>query len=189
MTRDELQSLVQLFASYKALGERAIAQVDDAALFEQDAAQSNSIAILVKHLRGNMLSRWTDFLTTDGEKDWRDRDAEFEDDIHSRDELLGRWEEGWSCVFGALDLLTEEDLHRTVYIRQQAHSVPEAIYRQLAHYAYHVGQIVYLGKLHAGNSWMSLSIPRGGSKAFNAGKFVRKGRTGHFTDDFPADNR
>ena len=184
MTSAELQSLTKLFSYYKSLGEKAIAQVDDTALFAEDEARSNSIAVIVKHLHGNMLSRWTDFLTTDGEKEWRQRDDEFENDIRTREELMHIWEEGWTCVFDALRQLTESDLSKTVYIRQQAHTVPDAIHRQLAHYAYHVGQIVYLGKLHAGQAWRSLSIPRGGSDAYNARKADAPEKGGHFTDDF-----
>ncbi len=184
MTIDELRSLTKLFAYYKSLGEKAFAQVDDTALFAEDEARSNSIATIVNHLHGNMLSRWTDFLTTDGEKEWRHRDLEFENDLRTRADLMRRWEEGWSCVFDALGQLAEADLSRTVYIRQQAHTVPDAIHRQLAHYAYHVGQIVYLGKLHAGAAWTSLSIPRGGSDTYNAKKADAPDKGGHFTDEF-----
>ena len=147
--------------SLKTLGEGAIAQVDDAKLGVALDPESNSIAMIVNHLAGNMRSRWTDFLTTDGEKADRNRDAEFEPDTGiTRPQLLARWEAGWSCVFAALESLRPEDLTRTVRIRGEALSVLEAITRQLAHYAYHVGQIVYLAKHFASTRWTSLSIPR-----------------------------
>lgn len=159
-------------------------QLEDADLFWQFNPESNSIAIIVNHLWGNMRSRWTDFLSTDGEKEWRNRDLEFEDVIATRDELEARWEEGWSCVIGAIENLKYEDLQRTIYIRNQGHSVLEAINRQLAHYAYHIGQIVFLGKMLRGSHWESLSIPKGNSKAYNADKFAREKQKAHFTDEF-----
>lgn len=159
------------FAYYKLLGDQTFAQVADEALFMQHHADSNSMAMIVKHLWGNMLSRWTDFLTTDGEKDWRDRDTEFENDITTRQELLEKWEAGWKCLFDALDSLTTEDLPREVRIRNEVHSVLEAINRQLAHYPYHVGQIVFIGKLAQGENWASLSIPKGDSAVYNAARF------------------
>lgn len=160
------------------------AQVEDAQLFWQFNDDSNSIATLVKHLWGNMLSRWTDFLTTDGEKEFRNRDAEFENDIKSREAMLAIWEEGWACLFNALNALTANDLEKIVYIRNQGHTVTEAINRQLAHYPYHIGQIVFLGKMLAKNGWTSLSIPKGNSQAFNEQKFSQPKLRGHFTDEF-----
>jgi hypothetical protein len=130
------------------------------------------------------MSGWTDFLSSDGEKEWRQRDAEFENDVQSRMEMLQKWEEGWDCLFAAIRPLKEEDLNRIVYIRNQGHTVLEAIYRQLAHYAYHTGQIVYVGKMATDNHWMSLSIPKGGSAAFNADKFNMEKHREHFTDEF-----
>ena len=129
--------------------------------------------MIVKHLWGNMLSRWTDFLTSDGEKQWRQRDAEFENNIATREELLSKWNEGWDCLFKTLDSLTTEDLDKEIYIRNEGHSVVEAINRQLAHYPYHIGQIVFIGKMVCDNNWTSLSIPRGNSRVFNEGMFAK----------------
>jgi uncharacterized damage-inducible protein DinB len=162
-----LSSVRKEFLRYKSLGEKAMAQVPDEALHWQFNEESNSIATTVKHLWGNMKSRWTDFLTSDGEKEWRNRDVEFEEDKASRAEILARWEEGWACLFAALDSLTDADLQQTVYIRAEAHTVMEAINRQLAHYPYHVGQIVYLARMKAGSNWTSLSIARNQSGDFN----------------------
>ncbi|MBL7728168.1 MAG: DUF1572 family protein, partial [Dinghuibacter sp.] len=133
----------------------------------------NSIAITVQHLWGNMLSRWTDMLTTDGEKEWRNRDAEFEQAITTRAELLERWEAGWNCVFSTLTSLTPADLDTIIYIRNMGQTVTDAISRQLCHYSYHVGQIIFMGKLQAAGNWASLSIPKGNSQAYNAEKFAQ----------------
>ena len=149
------------------LGEKTIAQLSDEQLFWKYNEESNSIASIVKHLWGNMLSRWTDFLTTDGEKEWRNRDAEFENDIKDRAELLDKWEEGWNCLLNALNSLNESNWNTVIYIRNQGHSVMEAINRQLAHYPYHVGQIVYLAKEMRGGAWRTLSIPKGKSEEYN----------------------
>jgi len=181
---DYLDSVRKQFLYYKNLGDKTMAQVPDEQLFWQYNSESNSIVIIVKHLWGNMLSRWTDFLTSDGEKEWRQRDAEFESDIKTREELMEKWEEGWACLFAAIDPLTPADLEKMVYIRNQGHSVVEAINRQLAHYAYHVGQIVFLGKMIRDAGWTSLSIPRGGSQQFNAEKFSQPRERRHFTDEF-----
>ena len=183
MPQDFLSSVRKQFAYYKLLGDQAMSQVSDEHLHWQPSAESNSLATIVKHMAGNMLSRWTDFLTTDGEKPWREREAEFDSDQASRAEVLARWETGWQCLFAALDGLTEADLDRTIYIRNQGHSVTEAINRQLAHYPYHVGQIVFLARLAAGAAWQSLSIPRGNSAAFNAEKFAQPLHREHFTDE------
>jgi Protein of unknown function (DUF1572) len=161
------------FNYYKLLGEKTFAQLSDEQLFIQLNEESNSIATIVKHLWGNMLSRWTDFLTTDGEKEWRQRDAEFDNDITSRTELLEKWNEGWACLFNAIDALKEEDLSKEIFIRNEKHTVVEAIGRQLAHYPYHVGQIVFIGKVFCNEEWNSLSIPKGNSKAYNAEKFAK----------------
>jgi uncharacterized damage-inducible protein DinB len=144
-----------------------MAQSPDDALFAELGAESNSIAIIVKHLAGNMKSRWTDFLATDGEKPWRNRDSEFEQPVATREELIRDWEAGWACLFTALETLSDADLTRTVTIRGEAHSVMQAINRQVAHYAYHVGQIVMLARHGAGKHWTALTVPRGGSAAFN----------------------
>ena len=142
-------------------------QVTDAQLFAILDDEANSIAIIVKHMTGNMRSRWTDFLTTDGEKPDRNRDREFIDPPATRDALMAEWEHGWSCVFQALEPLSDSDLGRTITIRGEAHSVTQAINRQLAHYPYHVGQIVLLAKHYAGGEWKSLSVPRNQSAEFN----------------------
>jgi uncharacterized damage-inducible protein DinB len=162
---------VSLFRYYQKLGERALAACPDEGLCAALDAESNSIAIIVKHLAGNMRSRWTDFLTSDGEKPDRQRDTEFEDAPKSRAELLALWERGWQHVFDALAPLTDTDLARTVTIRSEPHSVMQAINRQMAHYSYHVGQIVYLAKHFAAaktGKWESLSVPRGKSNQFTA---------------------
>ncbi len=183
MSLTYLSSAHKQFVYYKLLGERTFAQLNDEELFWQQNAETNSVATIVKHLWGNMRSRWTDFLTSDGEKHWRDREAEFENEVRTRDTMLAQWEEGWACLFAALEQLTEADLERIVHIRNEGHTVLEAINRQLAHYPYHVGQIVHIGKMLRGEEWQSLSIPRGGSNAFNADKFNKPKHRGHFTDD------
>ncbi len=160
-----------LLRYYKHLGERAIEQCPDDVLLLAPDAESNSIATIVKHMAGNMRSRWTDFLTSDGEKPDRNRDSEFEDAPKTREELLQLWEAGWKRVFNALEPLTDADLARTVTIRTEPHSVMQAINRQVAHYAYHVGQIVYLAKHYAAaniGTWKALTIPRGKSNEFAA---------------------
>lgn len=156
-----------LFRMYKRLGDGAMAQVSDEQLFATLDAEANSIAIVVKHMAGNMRSRFTDFLATDGEKPNRNRDSEFVDPAESRTALLTAWEDGWRCVFAAVDPLTDADMARTVTIRGERHSVMQAIHRQIAHYAYHVGQIVLLAKHAAGEQWNSLSVPRNRSVEFN----------------------
>jgi hypothetical protein len=156
-----------LLRYYKTLAERAMAQVTDDQLFATLDAESNSIAIIVKHMAGNMLSRWTDFLASDGEKAWRDRDAEFADPPPTRAALVKLWEDGWRSVFGALDPLTDADLGRSITIRGEAHSVMQAINRQVAHYSYHCGQIVFLAKHFCSEKWQVLSVPRGKSGDFN----------------------
>jgi uncharacterized damage-inducible protein DinB len=182
MSAGYLDSVRKQFAYYKLLGEKTFAQLTDDELHWQYNADTNSVATIVKHLWGNMRSRWTDFLTTDGEKEWRDREAEFDNDRPTRESMLARWEAGWACLFTALDGLAETDLERIVHIRNQGHTVLEAIDRQLAHYPYHVGQIVHIGKMVRGEAWQSLSIPRGGSVGYNADKFSQPKHRGHFTD-------
>src|SRR6266851_2213986 len=162
-----LEDSIDVFNHYKKLGERAIAQCPDAALFTTLDPESNSIAIIVKHMAGNMRSRWTDFLTTDGEKPDRNRDTEFEDPPTTRSELMEMWERGWKYVFGALEPLSDANLTRTVTIRTEPHSVMQAINRQIAHYCYHVGQIVYLARHFAGDKWQTLSVPKKKSAEFN----------------------
>ncbi len=167
-TTSYLKDSIDVFRYYRKLGERAMAQCQDEALFESLDAESNSIAIIVKHMAGNMRSRWTDFLTTDGEKPDRNRDTEFETPPKTRAELMELWERGWKYVFDALEPLGDEDLVRTITIRTEPHSVMQAINRQVAHYSYHVGQIVYVAKHLAGDKWRSLSVPKKRSGEFNA---------------------
>jgi hypothetical protein len=183
MTNEYLSGVRKQFAYYKQLGDQTFEQLTDEQLFVQPASESNSIAIIVQHLCGNMLSRWTDFLHSDGEKEWRNRDAEFEATAVNRALLLQRWEEGWQCLFAALDSITDADLDRIIYIRNQGHTVVEAINRQLAHYPYHVGQIVFIGKWLRNNAWQNLSIPRGNSQQYNQDKFAQPKAKAHFTDD------
>ena len=188
MEKNYLDSARKQFEYYKMLGEKTFDQMPDEALFWQYNADSNSIAIIVKHLWGNMLSRWTDFLSTDGEKAWRNREAEFDADIADRAELLAKWEEGWTAVFGAIDSVNEENFGTTIYIRNIGHTVIEAVNRQMAHYAHHIGQIVFIGKMAKGEEWTSLSIPRGKSAEYNAAKFAKPKHRGHFTDEFLGKN-
>jgi hypothetical protein len=162
-----LQSMIKRFQDYKELGDKTVAQLSAQQLFVQPNAASNSIAIIIQHLHGNMLSRWTAFLTEDGEKPWRERDAEFDAQPLSRDELLQRWNEGWAVLFDALKGLTEHDLLKNITIRSQPVNVVDAINRQLAHYSSHVGQMVYLGKWLQGDAWQTLSIPKGASRQAN----------------------
>lgn len=184
MNQEYLESVRKQFEYYKMLGERTIDQLSDEQLFWQYNEESNSIAMIVKHLWGNMRSRWTDFLTTDGEKEWRDREAEFDNDLTDRVDLLAKWNEGWTCLFTALDGLNETNWNTIIYIRNQGHSVMEAINRQLAHYPYHIGQIVYVGKMAVNTGWTSLSIPRGKSRDYNADKFAKPKAREHFTDEY-----
>jgi hypothetical protein len=166
-TTSYLEDSLTLFLSYKNLAERAMAQLTDDQLLAVLDSESNSIATIVKHMSGNMLSRWQDFLTTDGEKPDRDRDAEFEEPPSTREALLKAWDAGWQCLFTALEPLSDADLQRPVTIRGEAHSVMQTINRQVAHYAYHCGQIVFLAKHLRNSEWKSLSIPRRKSAEFN----------------------
>jgi hypothetical protein len=166
-TTSHIEDSIEVFRYYKRLAERAMAQVADEQLFSVIDGEANSIAIIVKHMTGNMRSRWTDFLTTDGEKSSRNRDSEFVDPAATRDALSEEWEFGWATMFAALGPLTDADLARTITIRGEAHSVMQAINRQLAHYPYHVGQIVLLAKHFASDHWQSLSVPRNESAEFN----------------------
>ena len=168
-TTSYVKDAIDLFRYYKKLAERAMAQCSDENLFAVIDAESNSIAIIVKHMAGNMRSRWMDFLTTDGEKPDRNRDAEFEEPPQTRAGLMELWERGWKYLFDALEPLSDADLGRTVTIRTEPHSVMQAINRQIAHYAHHIGQIVFLAKhltAKATGGWDSLSVPRGQSKQF-----------------------
>lgn len=180
--KEFLTSTRKLFQHYKSMAEKAIAQLDDEQLNWRPNDSSNSIAIIVHHLSGNMLSRFTDFLTSDGEKPWRDRDAEFETGYTSRAEMMEAWDKGWTVVFGAVDSVKPEDLDKIIYIRNEGQTVVEALQRQLAHYASHIGQILYIGKTLKGDEWKSLSIPKGQSKGYNQDKFGQEKSIRHFTD-------
>lgn len=168
LTASCLKDSISLLHYYKELGERAMAQASDADLTAALDPESNSIAIIVKHLAGNMVSRWSDFLTTDGEKATRDRDGEFERPPRTRAEVLALWDAGWKVCFDSLATLTDDDLSRTIHIRGEAHSVLQAIHRKVAHDAYHIGQIVFIAKHLASTRWTSLTVPRGKSAEFNA---------------------
>ena len=184
MKQNYLQSIRQQFEYYKMLGDKTLGSLSEKEIFWQYNEQSNSVAVIVKHLWGNMLSRWTDFLTTDGEKEWRDREGEFECDMSTKAEVLEKWEAGWACVFAAIDSVNKENFDTIVYIRNMGHTMVEAINRQLAHYSYHVGQMVYIGRMIKGADWQSLSIPKGDSKEYNAAKFAQPKRLEHFTKAF-----
>jgi hypothetical protein len=161
-----LKDAIKRFSYYKDLGDKTFDQLDEAGIFYQPSTESNSIAVIVQHMHGNMLSRWTHFLTEDGEKEWRKRDAEFEAVPCSKQDILALWNDGWRCMFDTLESLIPEDLAKTVTIRTEPLSVSDAILRQLAHYPYHVGQIVYLGRLVKNENWKSLSIRKGNSEAY-----------------------
>ncbi|MBS1782991.1 MAG: DUF1572 family protein [Bacteroidetes bacterium] len=183
MKKNYLESVIKQFEYYKMIGEKSFVQIPEEKLFWQFNDHSNSIATIVKHLWGNMMSRWTDFLTTDGEKEWRNREDEFENDIATKGDMMSRWNEGWSVFLGTLKSLQADDLEKIIYIRNQGHTVLEAINRQLAYYPYHVGQIVLIGKMYA-ESWDSLSIPKGKSNNYNMDKLSKPRERGHFTDEF-----
>jgi hypothetical protein len=172
----------KLFQYYKTLGEKAIAQLNDEQINWRPNEASNSVALIIHHLSGNMLSRFTDFLTSDGEKSWRNREAEFEMGYKDKAEMLAAWEKGWNQLFNIIDSLTAEDLDRIVYIRNEGQTVMDALQRQLAHYSHHIGQILYIAKMLKGDEWRSLSIPRGGSSECNQDKFSQEKTIRHFTD-------
>jgi hypothetical protein len=167
-TEQYLADAISWFRAYKELGERALVQVSNEELFTKLDNESNSIAVIMKHLTGNMSSRWTDFLTSDGEKPGRNRDLEFVVETEtSRDELMASWQSAWAVVFRALEPITEDDFKKTITVRGEQHTVIQAINRQMTHYAYHVGQIVFLAKHFRGSQWKSLSVPRNRSQEFN----------------------
>jgi hypothetical protein len=171
ITQHYLDDVVVQFRKLKTMGDKALAQVSNEQLFSTLDPESNSLGLIMKHMSGNMRSRWTDFLTTDGEKPDRHRDTEFERETSdTRDQLLSRWEQGWSLVFNAVSALTPADLDKTITIRGESHTVVEALNRQVSHYAQHVGQIVFLARHLAGPKWQTLSIPRGKSKDFEVEK-------------------
>ena len=167
MIENYLQDTIATFRSYKKMAEKAMDQVSDEEFFRKLDEESNSVAIIVKHIAGNMRSRWTDFLTTDGEKNDRDRDTEFEVMDESRESLMAYWERSWATLFASVEPLTAQDFERTVTIRGEAHSVAEAINRQVTHYAYHVGQITFLAKHFRASEWKTLSVPKNRSAEFS----------------------
>ena len=178
-----LESVKKQMLYYKTIGEKAIEQLEPEQLFISVNEDTNSIATIIKHLSGNMLSRWTDFLTTDGEKDWRNRDSEFETTLQSKEELLKEWNKGWECFFNAIESLQPEQLSQIIYIRNEGQTAMDAINRQLAHYPYHIGQIVFYAKMLKKSEWNSLSIPKNKSNDYNADKFSKEKSIKHFTDD------
>jgi hypothetical protein len=173
-TTSYLESAKKQFLYYKMLGEKAMEQLEPEQLFVAVNEDTNSIAVIVKHLSGNMLSRWTDFLTTDGEKESRNRDAEFENNLQTKESVLEIWNKGWDCFLEALNSLQPEQLSEIIYIRNEGHTVIEAINRQLAHYPYHIGQIVFYAKQLKNSEWNSLSIPKNKSNSYNADKFAQE---------------
>lgn len=172
-----LSAIINAFQANKRLADRAIEQLPDEKLHVALDANTNSIAVIMKHVAGNLASRWTDFLTTDGEKPSRNRDDEFVDTFGSRAELLENWERGWSCLLIALKNLRPEDLEKTVMIRGEPHSVPLALERSLGHTCYHIGQIVQIARIHAKDKWNTLTIPRGGSEQFNKAHWGQTGKS------------
>lgn len=183
MSDSFLDSSLKLAQYYQSLGTRTFQQLEDSDLHWTPGNDFNSVAIIVRHVTGNIFSRFTNFLSEDGEKSWRNRDSEFEDDLLNKKEIMARWDEGWQHLIDTLNELTIDDLQKTVYIRNEGHSVIEAVQRQLTHYAYHVGQIVLLGKLIKGDDWRSLSIPKNQSDSFNKEKFNQEKKIKHFTDE------
>jgi len=187
MINNFLSSSQKQFEYYRQLGLKTMEQLSEEELFIAPHEDGNSLATIVKHLSGNMLSRWTDFLNSDGEKEWRNRDGEFECILSERNEVYNLWDKGWDCLFDALDSIHENNFNNTIYIRNMGHTITEAVQRQLGHYSYHVGQMVLLGKIHKAENWQSLSIPKGNSKEYNNEKFSQPRRRQHFTDDLMND--
>ncbi len=172
-----IAAAVNAFEANKRLADRAVEQLPDDKLHTALDANTNSIAVIMKHVAGNLTSRWTEFLSSDGEKSWRNRDDEFVDSFGSREELLEAWERGWTCLFSTLKSLTPVDLEKTVLIRGEPHSVPLALQRSLGHTCYHIGQIVQVARIHAGEKWNTLTIPRGGSQQFNQAHWGQTGKS------------
>jgi uncharacterized damage-inducible protein DinB len=172
-----IAAALNAFEANKRLADRAFEQLPDDKLHAALDPNTNSIAVIMKHVAGNLTSRWTDFLSSDGEKPWRNRDDEFVDSFGSRAELLEAWQRGWACLFSTLKSLTPADLEKTVLIRGEPHSVPLALQRSLGHTCYHIGQIVQVARIHAGESWNTLTIPRGGSQQFNQAHWGQTGKS------------
>ena len=173
ISKEFLQTVIRRVKYYKDLADKTFEQLNDADFHYQFNEESNSIAIIIRHMAGNMLSRWTNFLTEDGEKEWRQRDDEFSTNDYDKTQLLEIWEQGWKCYIDTLESLTEDDLLKTVTIRKEGLSVTDAINRQLAHYPYHIGQIVYIGRMIRNHEWKSLSIPRGHSLKYNRDETIK----------------
>jgi len=180
---NKLTGFIKQFEYYKSLGDQTINCLTFEELQKEFVLNTNSIAVLVNHLSGNMLSRWTNFLTEDGEKAWRNRDQEFINSFTTKEELINRWNKGWNCFLSALKSITDNDLEKIIYIRNEAHTISEAINRQLSHYPYHIGQMVFLGKLIKGEEWQSLSIPKGESLQYNTQKFLENKGKHRFKDN------
>ena len=178
-----LESTKKQFLYYKTLGEKAMEQLEPEQLFISINEDTNSIATIIKHLSGNMISRWTEFMTTDGEKEWRNRDTEFDPPLQDKETIFDIWNKGWSCLFEALNELSSEQLSEIIYIRNEGHTVLEAINRQLAHYPYHVGQIVFYAKMLKKSEWISLSIPKNKSISYNTDKFSKDKSLTNFVDE------
>jgi hypothetical protein len=168
-----LTTVIKRVKYYRDLGEKTFAQLEEKDLHWQPSSESNSIAVIIQHMTGNMLSRWTNFLTEDGEKDWRQRDDEFEIHNYSREELMAIWNKGWKCFLDALESLAPDDLLKTIYIRKESMSAIDAINRQLAHYPYHIGQILYIGRMIRNENWKSLSIPKHHSQQYNQSSGIK----------------
>ena len=175
-----IKNIQKEFYHYKALGDRTFEQLDAGQMNWKSSSESIIIGQIVKHMNGNMLSRWTDFLRSDGEKEWRNRHDEFINTLKTKETILNAWESGWCCLFEALDTLKDENLIKEIFIRNMGKSVQAALHRQLAHYAYHVGQIVFIGNAVTNENWDSLSIPFGKSEEYNEGKFAKPKRTPYF---------
>ncbi|WP_309607744.1 DUF1572 family protein [Flavobacterium sp.] len=177
-----LESIKKQFLYYKTIAEKTMEQLETEQLFEIANENSNSIATIIKHMSGNMISRWTNFLTTDGEKKWRNRDSEFIETIESKESLLTIWEKGWNCLFAVINDLKSEELMTIIYIRNEGQTVVEAINRQLSHYPYHIGQIVFYAKMLKKTEWNSLSIPKNKSSNYNVDKFSKEKSIKNFND-------
>lgn len=188
MTDNYLSSIKKQFLYNRDLGWKTIEQIPAEKLNWRYNEESNGISQIVKHLSSNMLSRWTGFLNSDGEKDWRNRDDEFETEEIGAEQIKAFWDKGWDCLLNTIESLRSEDLEKIVYIRNQGHTVVEAINRQLSHYSYHVGQIVFLGKMIQNDQWKSLSIPKGQSASYNKEMFAKEKERAHFTKDFLSKN-
>ncbi|WP_026716412.1 DUF1572 family protein [Flavobacterium gelidilacus] len=178
-----LVSVKKQMLYYKTVSEKAMDQLEEEQLFASVNENTNSIATIIKHMAGNMLSRWTGFLNSDGEKEWRNRDSEFENTVNSKEEILKIWNEGWNCFFKAIEELKPEQLSQIIYIRNEGQTALDAINRQLAHYPYHIGQIVFYAKMLKKDEWTSLTIPKNKSNNYNAEKFAQEKSNKHFTDD------